>query len=165
MKNKKGIIWPAVSIMLLVIAIIIFYIPFTSEASDLISKSGDSSACALSLAAGTDASKCPFYDVVIFNDKVELNGKKAVERKNQPVNSFANDAIAKLMVKCLNNGGGYNSRAFSPESYVFEESVCLRCFTVTIDKSVGNVNGLVQYMRDSKPKNRPTLPTLLSTMT
>src|SRR3989344_652739 len=165
MKNKKGTIWPAVSIMLLVIAIIIFYFPFTLEASDLISKSGDSSACALSLAAGTDTSKCPFYDVVIFNDKVELNGKKAIERKNQPVKSFANDAIAKLMVKCLSNGGGYNSRAFSPDSYVFEESICLRCFTVKIDQSVGNVNGLTQYMRDSKPKNSPSGKTYLESLT
>lgn len=166
MRNKKGIaFWLVILILLVILAFGAFYIPFTAVAGDLIKGKGSSTACALSLMAGTDASSCPLHEVVILSDEVKADDKKYVEKKSQSTQEMAKEALAKLMLECLSNGGGLNSRAFFTENKFFEERVCLRCSKISIDKNIGNIEGFSEYLRDSKIKGSFSDKTYLEALT
>ena len=166
MRNKKGIaVWLVVLIILVIVAFGVFFIPFTSVLSDLIKGRGSSTACALSLMAGTDASNCPLHEVVISNDAVKVDDKKYVEKKLQSTQEMAKEALTKLMLECLSNGGGLNSRAFFTEHKFFEERVCLRCSKIDIDKNIGNIGGFTEYLRDNKVKESFSDKTYLEALT
>ena len=151
MESKKAMAMEAtLGLILVVIVFIVFFRPFTSEAGDYISNSGDSAACSLSLFQGRSTARCPVGDVNILSDKVEINGKKSLDRGNRGSQDMAKEALARLLAKCLANGGGYNSRAFSADEWFGTQSVCLECFNVKIDNKVGQVQGLTDYLRDTK---------------
>ncbi len=153
------------SFILLFGGIMMFFFPFTLEASKTISSGGKSSSCTLSLLNGEGTAKCPVDQVNIFKNKIEINGKKSIDAGNSGTQIMAKEAIAKLLVSCLSRGGGYNSRSFSRENTFPNEIVCLECFDVKIDGNVGNIEGLTDYLRDTKSQSSVTDKKYLEVLT
>ncbi|MEK6946271.1 MAG: hypothetical protein AABX32_01580 [Nanoarchaeota archaeon] len=138
-----------IGFVLLAAGIVLFFFPFTLEAGQFIEQGGDSASCSLSLIGGTGAINCPISNVAVLKDEVKLNDKKFIDRNSKSTDDMAKEAISRLLVNCLNTGGGYNSRAFSSENYIFRESVCIECSKINIDSSAGEISGLTQYVRDT----------------
>lgn len=150
LKNKSGNgVWIIISFVLIGAAIILFFLPFSLEAGKLI-KSGDSAACSLSLLGGEGTAKCPIDKIDIYIDRVEINDKKSIGVGKAGTQTMAKKEIAQLLKSCLSRGGGYNSKSFSRENYFPDEVVCLQCSEINIDQSVGNIDGLTDYLRDTK---------------
>ncbi len=139
-----------VSLILLGVAVILFFFPFTKLLAETIIKGGQSSACSLTLFRGQGTADCPVSKVEIFKDKVEVDGKKFTEKGDESAQSMAKDAMARLLNICLSRGGGYNSQSFSRENFFPDESVCLECFNLIIDNDVGDVEDFIGYLRDTK---------------
>ena len=156
-----------VTLVLIAVGVILFY-PFISAMASYIKGGGSEAACTLSLFKGEGTAKCPIDEVKIFDDQVRTydekvnlenadksDGKKFVDRnkiKNRLTNDMANEAFAKLLEICLRRGGGYDSRAFSSETYIADETVCLECFNVYIDETAGEIKDLTDYLRETKVK-------------
>ena len=129
-------------------------------------KSGGSAAlCTLSLFEGKGIARCPIDKVVISKDdvKIRYGGKEykgdeydILLEKKTSTNEMANDALAKLLLTCLERGGGLNSRAFARSGWFDKDIVCVECAQITIDKDVSKatntITGLVGYLNNNKPK-------------
>lgn len=153
-KLKKGVTWGMVlivSLLILAVGIILFF-PFIQALMQYITGGGESAACTLSLLKGKGTAKCPVDKVGIKKDKVEINDKEFLTLGDRGTQNMAKEALARLLVKCLNSGGGYNSKSFSGDNYVSDEVVCLECYKVHIDKSVGDLGSFIDYLRDVKIK-------------
>lgn len=153
MKRASGFgMGVVVSILLIAVIVVIFFFPFLGMVSDLFTKTGDEAACRISLMGAHASAKC-FQQAKILKDKAEINGKKFIEKGPEGTQNMAKEVLAKLLTMCLSKGGGYNSRSFSPENWLEEESVCLQCYKVTFDEGVGAISGFTDYLTSTKPKN------------
>ncbi len=140
-----------VSLLLLAIGFLLFVSAFGGNILDFITRSGDTSACKISLFSGRSAEKC-LEEAKIFSDKVEVNGKDFMKKGDESTQDMAKEALAKMLVMCLSKGGGYNSKSFTVENWVSTERVCLQCYTVTLDNDVGRVTSFTDYLKDTKIK-------------
>ena len=100
-----------VSLLLIAIVIVLFF-PFIQNILDLFTKSGNTAACRISLLGGKAVAKECSEEVKILENKVELDGKKFIEKGPQGTQNMAKEALAKLLTICLSKGGGYNSASF-----------------------------------------------------
>lgn len=164
LRCKRGIGWTAVvSILLLAVALVMFF-PFIEGFINWIAKGGDTASCKLSLLGGKPAKGC-LEEAKIFKEKAEIDGKKFIERGSLSTQDMAKEAIAKLLVMCLNKGGGVNSRSFTVENWRSTETVCLECFKVTLDEEVPNIRDFTDYLTSTKIKGIIPEKTYLQTLT
>ncbi len=163
-KGKKGgASWGGVivvGLILLIVATIVFA-PLVYFVTGFFKSGGSASLCTLSLFEGKGIARCPIDDVVIYSDKVEIKygEQKKYEllaEKKTSTNEMANEALSKLLLTCLQRGGGLNSRAFARNGWFDKSIVCMECAQITIDKDVskatGTITGLAGYLNANKPK-------------
>lgn len=153
MKIKKGVDigmeW--ILVLLIAFAVILVLAPVVKELGGYVSAKGSSVACAVSL-RGRESPECPIGKVKILSGKVEINGKKFMEREKMSTQDMAKEALANLLVSCFNRGGGSNSDAFKGGYFYSDESVCVICYKLTIADDVGEIADFTGYLRDTKAK-------------
>ncbi len=154
-----------VAILLLVgIAIVYFFMtPLISSVSSFIRGGADASVCTLSLFGGKGIARCPIDDVIISEEIVEIKYGARDESEEEgyetlmEIENFdnpqemVNEAFAKLLLGCLNRGGGLNSRSFSRNNWFASQVVCLECSGINLEDGA-DVSGLAFHMNDKKPK-------------
>ncbi len=165
-KNKSGSAFGMtvlVSAILLIAGIALFW-PILQGIYNTITGGGNSVSCTLSLIQGKGTAKCPVQEVKITNNGAELNGKSFIAKSDNS-KQMANEAFANMLKQCMGSGGGYNSNAFSRDDFVSDNAVCLECFKVKIDNSVGKIDGLLYYLRDTKDPSSISGDTYLKGLT
>lgn len=158
--KKGGASWGGVILVGLIILGVsaIVFAPLVYFVTGFFKSGGSSSLCTLSLFEGKGIARCPIDDVVIYSNKVEIKyGEQEkyelLAEKKTSTNEMANDALAKLLLTCLQRGGGLNSRAFARNSWFDKSIVCAECAQITIGKDVsGTITGLAGYLNANKPK-------------
>ena len=144
--------------LILLLAGITVFAPLTNMVINFFKSGGSASLCTLSLFEGKGIARCPIDDVVIYSDKVEIKyGEQEkyelLAEKKTSTNEMANEALAKLLLTCLERGGGLNSRAFARSGWFNKDIICMECAQITINKDVsGNIMGLAGYLNTNKPK-------------
>jgi len=160
-----------VVLILIGIAVIIFWSPLSTAIASQIKGGGGSAACTVSLFEGKGLAKCPIDDVIIYDDRVEIKKEheteygKLMEKGSRAKDEMAKEALAKLLGSCYDRGGGHGSRAFSRNSWFSSEGVCLECSNIVIDDSAGNINGLTDYLEKNKPKGITSKKTYMEILT
>mgnify|MGYP001579731585 CR=1 FL=1 len=144
--------------LILLLAGITVFAPLTHMVINFFKSGGSVPLCTLSLYEGKGIARCPIDDVVIYSDKVEIKyGEQEkyelLAEKKTSTNEMANEALAKLLLTCLERGGGLNSRAFASSGWFNKYIICMECAQITINKDVsGNIMGLAGYLNTNKPK-------------
>lgn len=162
MKGKiGGSAWGGAIVVGLIILLagIAVFAPLTHLVINFFKSGGSASLCTLSLFEGKGIARCPIDDVVIYSDKVEIKygGKDKeeilAEKGSRSKTEMANEALGKLLLTCLQRGGGLNSRAFARSGWFNKDIVCMECAQITISKDVsGTITGLAGYLNTNKPK-------------
>jgi hypothetical protein len=160
-KKAEGSAWGAaivVGLIILLVGVLVFQ-PLISFVTTFFKSGGGAALCTLSLFEGKGIAKCPIDNVIIHTDRVEIQygGQDKTEILSE-INSgttqgMGNDALAKLLLTCLNRGGGLNSRAFARDGWFDTNIVCMECAHVTISRGVSEpITGLAGYLNSVQPK-------------
>lgn len=156
-------------VLLAFILVAIVLLAFSTQLSDLFKGSSDIETCRLSVLAqaatrktpiGVDAPttltplKCPRINVKIFENKVELNGKKTdafkfKEANNDEVNHVAAEEL-RLCWYMLNEG----KQNILENARIFPYDTCLICSEISFDDKLKEkvFSGLEEYVNSKKTK-------------
>ena len=173
MINKKGIGFYTLAVLLILLAILLIFLPFTSTLVAMLKKGGDIEACRLSVLAQAQTKlggsspvslKCDRRQVKFYNNKIEINGKKDPKYDfKQLDSSVVNKAVAEELRLCWYMMGEGELNVFQQqlsEATIVAftgENVCNICSEISFDKSVDRTKqftGLVDYLKGNKIPNQ-----------
>ena len=150
-------------IILLVSAVVLF--AATSSFTNIFKNKSDIEVCRLSVLAQEQTKfigksvvslDCPRRDVKFFNDKVEINTKKAKEYSFKEINEdIVNRAIANELSSCWYKIGEGNVDVFEREYIAGLNNVCLICAEIKFSKEIkeSTFKNLDQYLKDNTLEN------------
>ena len=173
MINKKGIGFYTLAVLLILLAILLIFLPFTSNLVGVLKKGGDVEACRLSVLAQSQIKlagsspvslNCDRRQVKFYNNKIEINGKKDPKYDfKQLDSSVVNKAVAEELRMCWYMMGEGELNVFQQqlsEATIVGftgENVCNICSEISFDKSVDRTKqftGLVDYLKGNKIPNQ-----------
>lgn len=169
LNNKKGqeiagiSFWELLGLVLLIAGMVILFLlvpKYTAFGSELSEDTACTNSIAGSYISGEERiAKCPIKEYIAANNALfELKERK--KQKSEIVKEFSantnkvNELFTKLMLKCLQKGGGVNSRAFS-RGWTWTSTICLECATVSFDTDVAqsSFQGFRAYLESNTPTN------------
>ena len=159
-KRSMGYSTLAIIILLLVLAYVL--LTNTNTFAGILKKGGDIEVCRLSVLAQASVKlagqsplslKCPRREIKLFNDKVEINGKKEAKYEFKKLDdNIVNKIVAEELRLCWYKMGEGEVNVFQ-QAYVTEiDTVCLICSEISFDQKLENkqFQGLVDYLKGNK---------------
>lgn len=167
--NKKADAHTLVALLILILGALILF-SFSGKLTNLLKEDADIETCRLSVLAQAQTRKtpgigistpgtlipldCPRRSLKIFEDKVEINGKKSNKYEFKKLTADEMNRIAAEELRlCWYKMAEGNKNIFE-QSYLieFKTDTCLICSEIEFDKNIKNgpFEGLVDYLKSNK---------------
>lgn len=167
-KEKKAMGAGILATIIIVIAVFIILMSFTDVLGGILKKGGDIETCRLSVLAQAQTKtvgqtfislKCQRRQLMFFNNKVEINGKKEPKYKFKEIdNEMVNKVIAEELRLCWYMMGEGTVDVFRQPILTLTslepgKAVCTICAEISFDKSVDESRqfiDLLTYLKGTK---------------
>ncbi|MDP3766223.1 MAG: hypothetical protein Q8R04_06955 [Nanoarchaeota archaeon] len=172
-KEKKGIGYGIMAMILLVLVISGVLLSYTNSLAGILKKESNIEVCRLSALAQAQTKfagqspislKCSRKEVKFFNNKVEIDGKKESKYEfNQLDDNSVNKVVAEELRLCWYMMGEGRVDVFRQDVvdeaviYTSGENVCIICSEISFDSKANNkrFSGLLDYLKSTKiPKDK-----------
>ena len=143
-KGKKGIIgYGALATIILVLVVAFILLNWAGTFASILKKGSDIEVCRLSVLAQAQTKllgqtpvslKCSRRQVKLFNDKIEINGKKESKYEFKEVDdNIVNKLIAEELRLCWYMMGEGEINVFRQNIIVNTDTVCVVCAEISFD--------------------------------